>query len=275
MYKAAALLMLVAFVSYFANSTDTDYGLAEKQAAVVRIASGAAEPRNPTARSKVKAQPDVRVEAAVGASPAPASGNDRTSVSPIASISGDLKTEMLVKSIKTELTRVGCYKGDIDANWNAETRRAMLLFNTHIESTLQVEKPDYILLTLLRGQSYVGCGKPCPAGVGGAAPLDCAAITTAALADPRIFGPPAPPPVTSRATTKAPAPPVRAAQRRPANPSGAGKATVTVARQARPVVRAVQRAEPVTRTARTSSPRQESSGSLHERIFSHISLNAP
>ena len=44
------------------------------------------------------------------------------------------------------------------------TQRAMRTFTERVNATLPVEEPDYILLTLLQGQTGLACGKTCPAG---------------------------------------------------------------------------------------------------------------
>lgn len=70
----------------------------------------------------------------------------------------------LAEAIQKELKRVGCYAGNIDGDWGAETRRAMRAFNDRVNATLPVEQPDYILLTLLQGHSARACGAACPPG---------------------------------------------------------------------------------------------------------------
>jgi hypothetical protein len=70
----------------------------------------------------------------------------------------------LATAIQTELRRVGCYAGDIDGEWSAQTQRAMRAFNQRVSTTLSVEHPDYILLTLLQGHAAKACGATCPLG---------------------------------------------------------------------------------------------------------------
>lgn len=70
----------------------------------------------------------------------------------------------LTRNIQAELKRVGCFDGDADGAWSSATQRAMRTFTERVNATLPVEEPDYILLTLLQGQTGLACGKTCPAG---------------------------------------------------------------------------------------------------------------
>ncbi len=70
----------------------------------------------------------------------------------------------LTRSIQAELKRVGCFDGEADGAWSPATRRAMKTFTERVNASLPVEEPDYILLTLLQGQTTRACGKGCPVG---------------------------------------------------------------------------------------------------------------
>ena len=72
----------------------------------------------------------------------------------------------LSQELQRELRRVGCYDGQINGSWTPATRKAMKAFTDRVNATLPVEKPDYILLTLVKGQQDTVCGKSCPAGQG-------------------------------------------------------------------------------------------------------------
>ncbi len=65
----------------------------------------------------------------------------------------------LARNIQRELKRVGCYTGDVDGDWSATTRTAMKAFNETVRVQFPVTAPDYILLTLLQGQTERACGK--------------------------------------------------------------------------------------------------------------------
>lgn len=70
----------------------------------------------------------------------------------------------LAREIQRELWRVGCYDGRIDGSWGPGSRRAMAGFVAKMNASLPVEEPDYILLSLLRGQRAQVCGLACPDG---------------------------------------------------------------------------------------------------------------
>jgi hypothetical protein len=69
----------------------------------------------------------------------------------------------LVVDIQQQLKRAGCYWGRVNGAWNANTRDAMRTFTDRVNATLPIDKPDYLLLTLLKGDSGRACGE-CPAG---------------------------------------------------------------------------------------------------------------
>lgn len=94
----------------------------------------------------------------------PAKASDPIKVAPtLASPRIDQRTA-LTKDIQRELTRVGCYAGDIDGEWSAQTRQAMKTFVDRVNATLPIEAPDHILKTLVSGHPGDACGKTCPAG---------------------------------------------------------------------------------------------------------------
>jgi hypothetical protein len=66
----------------------------------------------------------------------------------------------LVVDIQQNLKRVGCYWGRVNGAWNANTREAMRQFTTQSNAALPVEKPDYMLLSLLKSHSGRSCGAP-------------------------------------------------------------------------------------------------------------------
>ena len=67
--------------------------------------------------------------------------------------------EELVRNLQREFKRVGCYHGDVDGSWGVGSKRAMGAFTDRVNASLPVEQPDFILLTLLQGQSGAICGK--------------------------------------------------------------------------------------------------------------------
>jgi hypothetical protein len=66
-------------------------------------------------------------------------------------------TQTLAMAIQSELRRVGCYDAAADGEWNDGTRAAMRTFISAVHVTLPVDRPDYILLTLLQGHSGKAC----------------------------------------------------------------------------------------------------------------------
>lgn len=72
----------------------------------------------------------------------------------------------LIRSLQTELARVGCYRGDVDGDWGPGSKRAAGEFLHKVNATLPVETPDYILLTLIQGHVDRACGVDCPSGQG-------------------------------------------------------------------------------------------------------------
>ena len=55
----------------------------------------------------------------------------------------------LVVDIQQQLKRVGCYWGRANGAWNNNTREAMHSFTANTNAALPVDKPDYLLLSLL------------------------------------------------------------------------------------------------------------------------------
>jgi hypothetical protein len=66
----------------------------------------------------------------------------------------------LVVDIQQQLKRVGCYWGRVNGSWNNNTREAMRSFTTTTNAALPVEKPDYLLLSLLKSHNGRSCGAP-------------------------------------------------------------------------------------------------------------------
>lgn len=82
----------------------------------------------------------------------------------------------LVVDIQQQLKRVGCYWGRVNGAWTSNTREAMREFTMHANSPLPVEKPDYLLLQMVKSQP----GRSCGAGETADAQAPAAAPSTAA-----------------------------------------------------------------------------------------------
>lgn len=76
----------------------------------------------------------------------------------------DAPREALARDIQTELTRVGCYFGEIDGVWGIGSRRAVLTFMDRINASLPTHEPDVFMLSLLRAETAPVCGQSCPSG---------------------------------------------------------------------------------------------------------------
>jgi hypothetical protein len=74
--------------------------------------------------------------------------------------------DSLARELQRELKRVGCYEGELNGAWTTSTRKAMKAFTDRVNATLPVDRPDYILLTLVQGHQDKACGRPCPNGQG-------------------------------------------------------------------------------------------------------------
>ena len=70
----------------------------------------------------------------------------------------------LVRDLQTELRRVGCYSGKLDGSWGAGSKYAIRAFLQNLNSALPTDQPDHFMLSLLRSQQGVVCGKPCQHG---------------------------------------------------------------------------------------------------------------
>ena len=70
----------------------------------------------------------------------------------------------LVRELQSELHRVGCYSAQVSGLWTPSTRRAMQEFMSRANASLPVDKPDEVLLALVRSFPGKACGTTCPQG---------------------------------------------------------------------------------------------------------------
>jgi hypothetical protein len=181
---------------YFPAPVDRDTSLEQAQRAVAaRVASNTPKIKPATAPASARAPsrvasfaPGVRLAApqrksrvaaapvapaapalAVAAKVEPMPTTWQTNVSPAADIGGpqgsldptDPESRYkLVVDIQQQLKRVGCYWGRVNGSWNNNTRESMRSFTTHTNAALPVEKPDYLLLSLLKSHAGRSCGAP-------------------------------------------------------------------------------------------------------------------
>ena len=88
----------------------------------------------------------------------------------------------LAQALQLELRRVHCYDGSIDGEWLLQSRRAMKAFLDHVNASLPIDKPDRILLTLIKGHVAAACGQVCLEGQNLAADGRCLPVATPAAA---------------------------------------------------------------------------------------------
>ena len=183
---------------YFPAPVDRDTSLAQaKRVVAERVASSQVRKTFPVARNTKSApsrvasfspptrltpQKRTRVAApAVAAAPAltaaakvEAMPTWQTNVVPTAAVAGPQGSldptnpesrYKLVVDIQQQLKRVGCYWGRVNGSWNNNTREAMRSFTSQTNAALPVEKPDYMLLSLLKSHNGRSCGAPEPTTV--------------------------------------------------------------------------------------------------------------
>jgi hypothetical protein len=71
----------------------------------------------------------------------------------------------IVRSLQSELTRVGCNAGPVDGNWNTTTQRALDLFNKHAGMKLDVKVVSVDALDAVKGKSSRVCPLVCNYGL--------------------------------------------------------------------------------------------------------------
>ncbi len=75
----------------------------------------------------------------------------------------DAGRAVLVRNIKRELRRVGCFYGRIDDDWDESARGAAESFMDRVNATLP-NTPDHVLLALVRNHKSGACSDSCPRG---------------------------------------------------------------------------------------------------------------
>jgi hypothetical protein len=111
----------------------------------------------------------------------------------------------LVRSLQTELRRVGCDPGAVDGKWQSRTREALTDFAQYAKLSLQTEKPSTEALNAVKERTHRVC------------PLECGSGKTEV--DGRCVAKTSPTPSAKHKSTDAPA---RAARRANKDKSGGG-----------------------------------------------------
>jgi uncharacterized caspase-like protein len=145
-----------------------------KSAEQARIA---AEIANKAAQEQAAAGEKKRI-AAVAASTDNASGNkpaadtpaaDKAPASPppaknVASLDAGPPPAELVKSVQSELRRVGCLNSEADGEWNTATRRSLSLFNRNAGTTLDTKVASSDALDAIKQKPSRVCPLACDHG---------------------------------------------------------------------------------------------------------------
>lgn len=133
-----------------------------------RLAPREARPRSTDGASAAIASPPRDATAALNLKPTP--WTTVVKADPTAPANGKIKSSKpgdwearseLARDLQQELTRTGCYGGEINGAWTQSTRRAMARFITAVNASLPFKDPDYILLTLVRSHPSTVCGGGC------------------------------------------------------------------------------------------------------------------
>jgi hypothetical protein len=72
---------------------------------------------------------------------------------------GPLSQFAIAREAQKELRRLGCYEGESSGIWTPSSRLAAQRFVDRVNAKLPADKPDEILLALLRDQSGAICGQ--------------------------------------------------------------------------------------------------------------------
>lgn len=72
----------------------------------------------------------------------------------------------LTREIQQELYRVGCYSATVSGKWDHRTVKASAEFVANRNAMLPAERPDVVLLSLLRSYQGSSCGLTCSNAAG-------------------------------------------------------------------------------------------------------------
>ena len=71
---------------------------------------------------------------------------------------------IIARELQAELKRVGCDPGNIDGDWNADSRRALEIFNKHAGTKLEVRVANLNALSVIRSRTSRICPLACDRG---------------------------------------------------------------------------------------------------------------
>ena len=110
--------------------------------------------------AQVNSAPAAKANAATDVKSGTISGNSPAAATPTRQTS----RHELATALQKELKRVGCYTGETNGEWTGATRQAMGAFLQRLNASLPTAEPDFILLTLVQGQTVAACTAGCPSG---------------------------------------------------------------------------------------------------------------
>src|SRR5882757_8101255 len=137
-----------------------------KQAVLEQVAE-AERQRIATDTPATSKPPESRLAAADASADEPAAGPiavERTQGPSLASLSAGPPPVELVKSVQTELRRVGCLTAAADGEWKTASQRSMTLFNKHAGTKLDVKLANLDALDTIKLKSTRVCPLICEYG---------------------------------------------------------------------------------------------------------------
>ncbi|MGY4477445.1 caspase family protein [Bradyrhizobium sp. USDA 3364] len=97
-------------------------------------------------------------------SPAPAVPSSNSGGTKVAALNTAPPQEDIAKSVQSELSRVGCFTGSIDGEWNAASRRSLSLFNRHAGTKFDVKLASLDALDAIKLKPARVCPLICEQG---------------------------------------------------------------------------------------------------------------
>lgn len=94
------------------------------------------------------------------------SAAERKPIAPFVTVTVPNDPVAIARALQGELRRVGCYDGESNGVWSGAARKAMKSFTDRVNASLPVDRPDYILLSLVQAHAGKACGPTCPSGQG-------------------------------------------------------------------------------------------------------------
>ena len=109
-----------------------------------------------------KAVPDQAATQAAVAPPAPPAAPEKTTT--VAALATGSPEVDVVKSVQTELRRVGCLTGTVDGDWNAASQRSLTLFNRYAGTKLDIKTASVDTLDAVKLRQSRVCPLVCERG---------------------------------------------------------------------------------------------------------------